>query len=97
MPDISAPGDNTLSTCPPAKSEYFVQASTSIGAPGVADVHVLHKYASQWSQKACDDEIREVFKNNATITKNDRAQSLCIGCQTGKWIDQRFQCLQDHF
>ncbi|KAG0257381.1 hypothetical protein BG011_003999 [Mortierella polycephala] len=91
-PDISAPGGNILSTYPLAKNGYFVQSGTSMATPYVAGAHALYMQAK--GTKAHGDEIRKVFKNTATITKNHGSKTSASVAKQGGGLINVFNALK---
>ncbi|KAF9282520.1 hypothetical protein BGZ68_005931 [Mortierella alpina] len=80
-PDIAAPGGNILSTYPLAKGGYSVLSGTSMATPYVAGSHALYMQAKH--AKPRGDEIRKVFKNTATISKNYGSKSFTSVAKQG--------------
>ncbi len=80
-PDIAAPGGNILSTYPLAKGGYTVMSGTSMATPYVAGSHALYMQAKHTKPRG--DEIRKVFKNTATISKNYNSKSFTSVAKQG--------------
>jgi len=80
-PDIAAPGGNILSTYPLAKGGYILMSGTSMATPYIAGAHAL--YMQSKKSKPRGDEIRKVFKNTATISKNAGSKTFTSAAKQG--------------
>jgi minor extracellular serine protease Vpr len=80
-PDIAAPGGNILSTYPLAKGGYTLMSGTSMATPYIAGAHAL--YMQSKHGKPHGDEIRKVFKNTATISKNAGSKTFTSAAKQG--------------
>ncbi|KAI8601648.1 peptidase S8/S53 domain-containing protein, partial [Dissophora ornata] len=80
-PDLGAPGGNILSTYPLVKGGYAVLSGTSMASPYIAGSHALYMQTKQ--NKTHGDEIRKVFKNTATISKNSGSNTFTSAAKQG--------------
>ncbi|KAH7039182.1 peptidase S8/S53 domain-containing protein [Linnemannia elongata] len=67
-PDIGGPGGNIYSAYPRAKGSYALLSGTSMATPYYAGAQALYYQLTKTKPSGID--VRRVFKNTATISKN---------------------------
>ncbi|KAF9100803.1 hypothetical protein BGX29_006251, partial [Mortierella sp. GBA35] len=80
-PDIGAPGGNILSAMPRALGSYGVKSGTSMAAPYVAGSQALFYQAKKNGPRGV--EVRKIFKNTATLTKDFKGKNLVSVAKQG--------------
>ncbi|KAF9099221.1 hypothetical protein BGX23_003456 [Mortierella sp. AD031] len=80
-PDIGAPGGNILSAMPRALGSYGVKSGTSMAAPYVAGSQALFYQAKKNGPRGV--EVRKIFKNTATLTKDFKGKNLVSAAKQG--------------
>ncbi|KAG0050364.1 hypothetical protein BGZ83_004866 [Gryganskiella cystojenkinii] len=90
-PDLAAPGGNILSTYPLAKGGYTLMSGTSMATPYIAGAHAIYMQAKH--AKPHGDEIRKVFKNTATISKNAGSKTFASAAKQGAGLINLFNAV----
>ncbi|KAF9121172.1 hypothetical protein BGW39_010785 [Mortierella sp. 14UC] len=80
-PDIGAPGGNIYSSYPRAKGSYTILSGTSMATPYYVGAQAL--YYEKTKTKPSGVDIRRVFKNTATRSKNWGSKTFTSAVKQG--------------
>ncbi|KAK5820738.1 peptidase S8/S53 domain-containing protein [Linnemannia elongata] len=80
-PDIAAPGGNIYGAYPRSKGSYALLSGTSMATPYYVGSQAL--YYEKTKTKPSGPDVRRVFKNTATISKNFQSKTFTSAAKQG--------------